>query len=444
VYDGLEDIRKIVPDLTEGEIATTDFGAYSAEDYFDDLGRATQYQTDPELAELLVRRSTESILWLREKGIRFEVSYGHQAMKHGGRFKFNSGVVLNAAGGGRGLVDDEFRIAEKHGIGIRYNAQATALLRGRSGIEGVRALVNGVEEEIRSKAVVLATGGFESNREWRARYLGPGWDMAKVRGTRYNTGDGIRMALDVGAQPFGQWSGCHAVAWDRYAPDFGYVDENGVDLKWERHSFCFCVYVNADGDRFIDEGANFRNLVVAKQGRVVMEQPGSYAWQVFDAPGMALTRDAYRQRGTKAKADTLEELAERMGDVNPERFLETIRSYNASIKREVPFNPNIKDGRCTVGLPINKSNWANPIEVPPFEAYSVGAGVTFTFGGVKTNPKSCVLDMEDMPIPGLYAAGELVGGLFYFNYPGGGGLMAGAVFGRNAGDEAANYAMTCR
>ena len=120
-------------------------------------------------------------------------------------------------------MDAEFKAAEKHGIAVRYNAHAIALLCGHTAVEGVRAVVDGVEEEIRARAVVLACGGFEANREWRARYLGAGWDLAKVRGTRYNTGDGIRMALDIGAQPYGQWSGCHSVSWERHAPDLAWL-----------------------------------------------------------------------------------------------------------------------------------------------------------------------------------------------------------------------------
>ena len=115
------------------------------------------------------------------------------------------------------------------------------------------------------------------------------------------------------------------------------------------------------------------------------------------------------------------------------------REYNAAVQKDVPFDPNSKDGRCTKGLAVNKTNWANTIEVPPFEAYSVGCGITFTFGGLKIDPKAHVLDIDDQPIPGLFAAGELVGGLYYFNYPGSTGLMANAVFGRQAGRSAAAY-----
>ncbi len=438
VHRGLEDVKRVVPDLTEEEIARTDFGEYTAEQYLDDLGRLTQYYCDPDLAETVVRQSTDTVLWIREKGVRFVPNYGRYAFMHEGRFKFFGGVVVYANGGGAGLVEAEYKAAEKHGVEIRYNVQATALLRGQSGVQGVRVVVDGVEEEVHARSVVLACGGFEANREWRTRYLGPGWDMAKVRGTRYNTGDGIRMGLDIGAQSYGQWSGCHAVSWERYAPDFGELDSRSSSY---RHSYPFGIMVNAEGKRFVDEGADFRNYTYAKYGRIVLQQPGSYAWQVFDAQVAYLLREEYKLRGaTKVKADTLEELVERMQDVHPARFLETVREYNAAIRRDVPFNPNIKDGRCTEGLAISKSNWANAIEVPPFEAYSVGCGITFTFGGLKIDTTARVLDISDTPLPGLYATGELVGGLFYFNYPGSAGLMAGSVFGRIAGREAAAFA----
>ena len=438
VHHGADDIKKIVPDLSDDEIARSDFGEYTAEQYLDDLGRITQYYFDPDIAAVIVHKSTDTVHWMRERGIRFLPNYGRQAYNVGGRFKFFGGVVIYANGGGRGLMELHYKAAEKHGVPVRYNTQAIALLQGAMGVEGVRALVNGTPQEFGAKAVVLACGGFEANREMRTRYLGPGWDMAKVRGTRYNTGDGISMALDIGAQSYGQWSGCHSVAWERYAPDFGDVETPHASY---RHSYPFSIMVNADGKRFLDEGADFRNYTYAKYGRIVLQQPGSFAWQVFDAQVKHLLRDEYKLRGaTKVQADTLEGLVGKMQDVQPMQFLETVREYNAAIKQDAAFDPNIKDGRATVGLAIDKTNWANTIEKPPFEAYSVGCGITFTFGGLKIDTATHVLDIEDAPIPGLYAAGELVGGLYYFNYPGSTGLMAGSVFGRIAGREAAAFA----
>jgi tricarballylate dehydrogenase len=443
VHHGAEDIKRIVPDLSDADIAKTDFGQYTAEDYLDDLGRITQYYIDPDLAETLVQNSTDTVHWLMGRGVKFLPNFGRQAYNHEGRFKFFGGVVIYANGGGAGLVESEYKAASKHGVTVRYDARAMSLLRGAHGLVGVRALINGVEEDIHARAVVLASGGFEANREWRTRYLGPGWDMAKVRGTRYNTGDGIRMALDYGAQSYGQWSGCHAVAWERYANDYGDVD--GQHSAGYRHSYPFSIMVNANGERFVDEGADFRNYTYAKYGRVVLGQPGGYAWQVFDSQVLYLLRDEYKMRGaTKVHADTLEELAARMQDVNPAGFVKTVADFNAAVKRDVKFDPNIKDGKRTVGLAVDKTNWANTIEKPPFEAYSVGCGITFTFGGLKIDTSGHVLDIEDAPISGLFAAGELVGGLFYFNYPGSAGLMAGAVFGRIAGLGAGEFALQAR
>jgi tricarballylate dehydrogenase len=440
VHHGAEDIKRIVPDLSEAEIARTDFGEYSAETYLDDLGRITQYFIDPDLAETLVQNSTDTVHWLMGRGVKFLPNFGRQAYNHEGRFKFFGGVVIYANGGGAGLVESEYKSATKHGVSIHYGARVRGIERGKNCVEAVRVLIDNTEHVIRTRSVVLACGGFEANREWRTRYLGPGWDMAKVRGTRYNTGDGIEMALAIGAQSYGQWSGCHAVAWERYANDYGDVD--GQHSAGYRHSYPFSIMVNANGERFVDEGADFRNYTYAKYGRVVLGQPGGYAWQVFDGQVMHLLRDEYKMRGaTKVRADSLEELVQRMQDVNPAGFLKTIQEYNAAVKRDVKFNPNIKDGRTTIGLAVDKTNWANTIEKAPFEAYSVGCGITFTFGGLKINTDAQVLDIEDNAIPGLYAAGELVGGLFYFNYPGSAGLMAGSVFGRIAGRGAGGFAL---
>jgi tricarballylate dehydrogenase len=345
---------------------------------------------------------------------------------------------VEAWGGGPGLVDAHIKAAEKNGIPVFFQARALSLIRDDDGVHGVNVRYQGKTRALRCKSVVLAAGGFESNPEWRTRYLGPGWDLAKVRGTRFNTGDGIRMALDAGASPCGNWSGCHAVGWDRNAPEFG---ELAVGDGFQKHSYPFGIMINANGERFVDEGADFRNYTYAKYGAVILRQPGQFAWQIFDAKVTHLLRDEYRIRQvTRVKADTLEELVARLDDVDAGRALATIHDYNAAVHTEVEFNPNVKDGRCTYGLDVPKSNWANTIDTPPFEAYAVSCGITFTFGGLRIGTDAQVIDTDGMPIPGLYAAGELVGGLFYFNYPGGTGLMSGTVFGRIAGNSAGQAA----
>jgi tricarballylate dehydrogenase len=434
VYDGVADIRRLIPDLTDDEVARTDFGTYTAEQFFDDMGRVTQYRTNPDLCELLVTRSRDTLLWMHAKGIRFHPIYGRQAFKVDGKFKFWGGLTVEAWGGGPALVEGLHKAAAANGIEVVHEAPARALIQDDGGVRGVRVRVGGRTVDLKARAVVLASGGFESNSEWRTRYLGPGWDLAKVRGTSFNTGDGIRMALDIGAQPYGNWSGCHAVAWDRNAPEFGDLD---VGDAFQKHSYPFSIMINADGLRFVDEGADFRNYTYAKYGRVILEQPQQFAWQVFDAKTLHLLRDEYRiKRVTKIRAATLDELATKMDDVNPAQFLKTVADYNAAVRRDVAFNPNVKDGRCTTGLALPKSNWATTIDQAPFEAYAVTCGITFTFGGLRIDTSARVIDTEGKPIPGLFAAGELVGGLFYFNYPGGTGLTSGSVFGRIAGASA--------
>ena len=438
VYNGVEDLERLMPDLTESEKATTDFGTYTADQYFDDMARVTQYRADPDLVEALVRGSFDTMLWMRSKGVRFVPIYGRQAFKIDGRFKFWGGLTVEAAGGGPGLVDALTASARTRGIDILYDSRAVSLVHDDAGVRGVRVRQPGGSVTVNAKAVVLASGGFEANAEWRTRYLGPGWDLAKVRGSRFNMGDGIRMALDIGAQPYGNWSGGHAVGWDRNAPEFGDLT---VGDNFQKHSYPWGIMVNATGRRFVDEGADFRNYTYAKYGRVILEQPGQFAWQIFDAKVSHLLRDEYRiRRVTKVSADTLEELVEKLDDVDAAAALAEIAAYNAAVRTAIPFDATVKDGRRTTGLAVDKTNWANTIDAPPFEAYAVTCGLTFTFGGLRIDHAANVLDLGGRAIPGLYAAGELVGGIFYFNYPGGTGLTSGAVFGKIAGASAGQYA----
>lgn len=438
VYDGVDDLRALMPDLTDEEVAMSDFGTYTAEKFFDDMGRVTEYRTDPDLCEILVTRSKATMRWMREKGVRFAPIWGRQAYKIGGRFKFWGGLTVEAWGGGPGLVASLTEIARRNKVAIVYGARAISLIADDDGVTGVRVKHAGKTVAVNAKCVVLAAGGFQANAEMRTRYLGPGWELAKIRGTRFNTGDGIRMALDIGAMPTGNWSGGHAVGWDRNAPEFG---DLSVGDNFQKHSYPLGIMINADGERFVDEGADFRNYTYAKYGRVILMQPGQFAWQVFDGRIIPMLRDEYRiKRVTKVRADTLEDLVAKLDDVNAEKALATIRTYNGAVMTDVPFDPNVKDGRGTRGLAIPKSNWANPIDQPPFEAYAVTCGLTFTFGGLKIDTSARVIDTDGAVITGLYAAGELVGGVFYFNYPGGTGLMNGAVFGKIAGTSAGQRA----
>lgn len=429
-YNDVTDLQEIMPDLSEEELAITDFGSYPEEEFFDDMCRVTNYRTDPELASVLTSKSYETMKWLHSHKVRFIPIYGRQAFKIDGKFKFWGGMIVESAGGGPGLVESLHKEAKRLGAQVLFNAMATELIHDDDGVHGVMFKHHGKTKAIHAKSVIMASGGFHANQEMRTRYLGPKWDLAHARGSRYNTGEGIQMALNIGASPYGNWSGAHAVGGDRYLPDY--------TEGFQKLSYPFGIMVNAEGRRFVDEGADFRNYTYAKYGKLILEQPGQFAWQIFDKKVSHLLRDEYKiKQVTKVKANTLEELAEKLDGVDAESFLREIHEYNASIRDDIPFNPNIKDGRRTEGLGVRKSNWANRIDEGPFEAYAVTCGITFTFGGLRINTESEVQDILSQSIPGLYAAGELVGGLFYFNYPGGTGLMAGSVFGKIAGENAA-------
>jgi tricarballylate dehydrogenase len=437
-FHNVDEVREVL-DLTDEEVANTDFGVYTESDFLEDMGRLTQYRCDPELTELFVRESRRTLAWMKAKGVRFEAMWARQAQKVDGRYKFYAGLICATWGAGQGLVESLHQIARKNGIPVLYETPATGLIYENGEVRGVVAEAQGKPLRIRAGAVVLACGGFESNAEMRARYLGPNWDLAKVRGTRFNMGDGIRMALDVGAMPFGHWSGAHAVGWDLNAPPFG---EREIGDLFQKHSYPYGIMVNANGERFVDEGADFRNFTYAKYGVEVLKQPGMFAWQIFDSKVTHLLRHEYQIRKiTKAEAATLEELVQKLEGVNVARCLDTIRQFNRAVRQDVPFNALVLDGRGTVGLAVPKTNWANTLDTPPFHAYAITCGITFTFGGVRASPKAAVQSVAGRDVPGLYTAGEMLGGLFYFNYPSGTGLVSGAVFGRIAGIEAAGHAL---
>ena len=336
VFHGVDDLVQLY-DLTEDEKRDVDFGSYSADQFLDDMGRVTNYRCDPELTDILIGRSFETLKWMRTKGVRFQPSYGRQAFKVNGKYKFWGGLAVEAWGGGPGLVDLEHKAAVKAGIPIHYETAAVSLIEEDGVVRGVIARHKGRKVRIGAKAVVLACGGFESNAEMRTRYLGPTWDLAKVRGTRFNTGAGINMALAIGAKPHGNWSGGHAVGWDMNAPEFGDLE---VGDNFQKHSYPLGIMVNANGVRFVDEGADFRNYTYAKYGAVILAQPQQFAWQIFDSKVLDKLRDEYRiKRMTKVRADTIEELATKLEGVDQQQFLKTIKEWNAAVMTEVPFNP---------------------------------------------------------------------------------------------------------
>ena len=437
-YNGIEDISELLPDITSEEKENIDVGSYKESEFYSDVMRVTEGLSDSSLLQTLTSKSFATMLWMKDQGVPWILAYGRQAFEHEGKQRFWGGLIVEAVGGGKGLSYRLFELVERNEIEVFYQTSGTKLSVNQTGsVDGITVKSESGYEKISCKSVVLACGGFEANSEMRTRYLGPGWELAKVRGTQYNTGDGINMALDIGAQSHGHWSGCHAVAWDLNAPAHG--DRNVADL-FQKHSYPFGLIVNVDGKRFVDEGADLRNYTYAKYGREILKQPQRVAFQLFDQKTKHLLRDEYFiPQMTMVEASTIKDLAEGL-DINPEELQKTIETYNNSVQ-DGDFNPTALDGKHTEGIFPPKSNWALKLDSPPYLGYAVTCGITFTFGGLKIDANTQVQDNSDMPIPGLFAAGELTGGLFYNNYPGGSGLMSGAVFGKIAGENAAISAL---
>ncbi|MGO1173413.1 MAG: FAD-dependent tricarballylate dehydrogenase TcuA, partial [Actinomycetaceae bacterium] len=434
VHGGLQDLIDLVE--ADERHAVTEVPPYSEADYVGDLEKVTDGRNDPELSAVLAAESRDTLQWLKDShGARYRLMYERQAYERGDGYLFWGGLHVGNVGGGVGLIRDHQAAAERAGIDVRYGHRVVELRTADGRVNGVVARTSeGERVELGAESVVIASGGFEASAELREKHLGPGWGSAKLRGTPHNTGEMLEEALGLGAGTGGDWSSCHAVAWDAWAEN----NESNRELtnRLTRGGYPLGIVVNADGRRFVDEGADFRNYTYAKYGAEILKQPGSVAFQVFDSTQRPLLRtEEYDMPGIGVvQADSLEELAEGMG-VDVGAFVTTVREFNDSIDRSVPADPTVKDGRAADVTPP-KSNWALPIEEGPFYAFPVTCGITFTFGGLKADTHGRVLDQKGEHIAGLYACGEALGGLFAGNYPGGSGLAAGSVFGRRAGNLA--------
>ena len=428
-WDKVDDLVPLVRDMSDPEIEAMRDGAkpYTQATFFDDVMRVTEGRSDPDLLQTLVTEAYPTVQWMASKGHDWVPAYATPGT--------SMAVYLN--GGGSELSDRWFALAEKMGVEIKYSHHAVELIRDNTGrVTGVHAQTPEGSVKIYGKGVILACGGFEANAAMRGSYLGKNWDLVKTRGVPFNTGDGHQMALDIGAWPYGHWSGCHATPNDLNHPEFG-ERVGGFAATVERYSYPYGIMVNQGGSRFVDEGADMRSYTYAKTGQAILAQPGSVAFQIFDEKCKPLLQPYGTASGSKA--NSLSELANMMG-VNPDGLTRTVKEYNAAVQSG-DFKPLVRDGKCTSGLTIPKSNWAQRIDEPPFYGYPVICAITFTFGGLRINNSAQVIHTCDSPIPGLYACGEIVGGLYYYNYCGGSGMTSGAVFGRIAGREAGKEAV---
>lgn len=352
-------------------------------------------------------------------------------------------------------MEHHLQSAKDHNVQVLYSTSAERINTDSAtgAFESLLVSRNGAPLLISAKALIICSGGFEASPSLRSQHLGASWSQAHVRGTPYNTGDLLTIAVhDLGARTAGQFSGCHSVAWDANAPkDTG---DREISNEFTKSGYPLGVTVNAQGKRFFDEGSDLRNYTYAKFGRAILEQDQGTAFQIWDQKGVQWLRsEEYREeRVERIWGDTIEELAEKcasMGLQDPGAFVKTVNGYNKAAQAHRTAHPNLKfdpailDGLSTQSsshaLEVPKSNWALPIIEGPFMAVKVACGITFTFGGLAVDPETAGVISEDTRrvVPGVFCAGEMLGGLFWENYPGGSGLTAGTVFGRIAGRKAA-------
>ncbi|HEX4367857.1 MAG TPA: FAD-dependent tricarballylate dehydrogenase TcuA [Rhodopila sp.] len=411
---------------------------YTRGDFHGDLMRVTSGQTDPVLSRVLVDNSRDTVFWMHEIGqVPMEPAISLTGVRKGNKIVWARGLVVRAEHEGVGLSRSWFATAERMGVEIRYGASVQAILQDNRGHAcGVRVRDDAGIQEIAGRAVILGCGGFEANVQMRTQHIGPLVGAAKVRGTPHNQGDGLRMALAIGAMPWGQWSGCHATP---ISADWGNFAPRELTDRSNRLSYLYGVMINRNGRRFVNEGEDGAMFTYAKFGRAILAEPGAKAYQLFDSQVVHLLEPRY-STSQPITADTIEALIEQLDIDDKDEAVRTVREYNAAAHHaDDGFDPAQKDGLCTSGLVLNKTNWAIKLEKPPFYAYSATGGITFTFGGLKIDQHARVIGTDWRPIPGLLACGEMVGGLFYDNYPAGTGLVAGATFGRIAGRTAAGF-----
>ena len=438
-YDGPEDLTSITEDFDPGmKAGQIDAPAYTPAAYAAELMAMSDGHADPQLINALAQRSLDTMRWLTAKGVRFTFNRTLGAEVRDDTLRIPPGQILTSTGEGMSRGFDMIRPllahAERSGIEIRWSTPLRDVVRHDGRVTGVEAGDSG--EVVPADAVVIASGGFQASRELRREHLGQQWENARLRGTRLSTGDGIQAALRAGAAPAGTWSSCHSAAVDPTMPS---PQRSEASPPFPLHGFWLGVLINRDGQRFVDEGPGPWVKNYSRMGKAIMRQPGCEAFEIFDQRTAARVADEFAGAAVPVVAHTIGELAERIG-VPADRLAYTLETFNRACE---PGTGGAED-RGTAGITPPKSHWAAPLDQPPFVAYHAVAGLTFTFGGIRINPDGRALASDDTPVPGLYAAGEATGGLFYGDYPGGAALMRAAVFGRAAGHTAATEAMSAQ
>lgn len=393
---------------------------YDEEEFFDDLLRVTKGETDESLARMTIRYSQECLPWMQDHGVRFQKSLsGTLSLDRTNAFFL---------GGGKALVNAYYLTAEDLGVRVIYEAQVRHVA-----IEGRKAThldveIGGEVHQIRAKAVILASGGFQSDIDWLARAWGEAARNFLIRGTPFNRGVVLKDMIDQGAVSVGDPTQCHAVAIDGRAPKY----DGGIATRLD--CVPFSIVVNKNGERFYDEGEDVWPKRYAIWGRLVAAQPDQVAYSIIDSRSIDLFMPSVYP---PESADTIEGLAQKLG-LPTAKLKETIEGFNAGC-RDGTFHPQQLDGLATEGVEPAKTNWARTITEPPYYAYALRPGVTFTYLGLKVNDRARATGPEGL-YDNIWSAGEMIAGsILGQGYLAGFGMTIGTVFGRIAGQEAAKH-----
>jgi tricarballylate dehydrogenase len=394
-------------------------GAYGEEEYWQDLLKVTGGQTNEKLARMTIRHSATCRQWMIAHGVRFQPPLG--GALHVAR---TNAFFL---GGGKALINAYYRAAAALGVEISYDTEVTGLKIQDGRVTSATALQHGVEHEIHARTVVAAAGGFESNLAWLKEAWGPAANNFLIRGTPYNMGRVLRLLLDNGAKSIGDPTQGHCVAIDARAPKF----DGGICTRVDCVSLG--IVVNERSERFYDEGEDFWPKRYAIWGRLVAEQPNQIAYSIIDAKSMG---KFIPPMFAPLKAGSIRELAVALS-LDAAALEATVAQFNAAL-RPGRFDHTVLDDCATQGLWPPKTHWARPIDSPPFFAYPLRPGLTFTYLGVTVNERAQVILHDGRPATNLFAAGEIMAGnVLGKGYIAGIGMAIGTAFGQIAGEEAA-------
>lgn len=396
-------------------------GVYPEEEYFGDLLKVTEGETDEALARLMIRESENAASWMFARGVRFQHIQGTLNLARTNPFFL---------GGGTALLNAYYRHAQRLGIDIFYDTEALELDIREKTFCSARIRSRAFPQEVRARSLVVASGGYQANIDWLKEAWGEMAENFIIRGTPYNRGRMLKELIRQGAQAAGHPRQCHAVAIDARAPRY----DAGIVTRLD--CVPFGVVVNREARRFYDEGQDFWPKRYAIWGRLVAQQPEQIAFALIDAKSInAFMPSLFRP----VQADSIGALAAALG-LDGKRLEETIATFNQAV-RPGGFDATRLDDCATAGLIPPKSHWARRLDTPPFFGYPLRPGITFTYLGLKVDERARVMMSDGRPAKNIYASGEVMAGnLLGRGYMAGTGMTIGTVFGRIAGREAALYA----